>query len=224
MSGAGGTVGIVLAGGQARRLAAADLPPGGKAAIELVGRTFLERIVAAVAAEVDHVIVVAAPGQAVPPLPVVVEIVRDSKPGGGPLAGLRDALVAAMHRTPPPCTAFVCGCDAPLLRRTVVRLLVGRSLAAPGAWVVPECDGHPQVLLSAVAPTLLPRIEAHLATGRRDLRGLLATLAAEEPQRVVRVTAAELAAVDPSGDSTFDVDTPMDLARLARRGIPPSAP
>lgn len=218
-----GAIGIVLAGGRGRRLDTAA-PPGGKAALELAGRSFVERIVSTVAAEVDHVIVVAAPGQAVPALPDGVEIVRDSEPGGGPLAGLRDGLAVAAGRNPPPRTAFVCGCDAPLLGRAVVRLLVRRGLDPGAAWVVPECDGHPQVLLSAIAPSLLPRIAAYLATGRRDLRGLLATVDAEAPGLVVRVTAAELATVDPAGDALLDVDTPPDLARLRRRGIPPSAP
>ena len=218
-----GAVGIVLAGGRGRRLAAAA-PVGGKAALELAGRSFLERIVSTVAAEVDHVIVVAAPGQAVPTLPAGVEIVRDSEPGGGPLAGLRDGLMVAVGRIPSPRTVFVCGCDAPLLGPAVVRLLVGRGRDTGAAWVVPESAGHPQVLLSAIAPSLLPRITAYLATGRRDLRGLLAMLDAEAPGRVVRVTAAELAAVDPAGDAVLDVDTPLDLARLRQRGIPPSAP
>ena len=218
-----GAVGIVLAGGRGRRLAAAA-PVGGKGALELAGRSFLERIVSTVAAEVDHVIVVAAPGQAVSALPEGVEIVRDSEPEGGPLAGLRDGLVVAAGRIPLPRTVFVCGCDAPLLGRAVVRLLVGRGLETGAAWVVPESAGHPQVLLSAIAPSLLPRITAYLATGRRDLRGLLAILDAEAPRLVVRLTAAELAAVDPAGDAVLDVDTSADLARLRRRGIPPSAP
>ena len=85
-------------------------------------------------------------------------------------------------------------------------------------------EGGEQRAVSASPDHLQPRIEAYLATGRRDPRGLLAVLAAEEPQRVARVTAVEVAAVDPSGDSALDVDTPMDLARIARRGIPPSAP
>jgi molybdopterin-guanine dinucleotide biosynthesis protein A len=44
-----GAIGIVLAGGRARRLAAAA-PPGGKGALDLAGRSFLERIVSTVAA------------------------------------------------------------------------------------------------------------------------------------------------------------------------------
>ena len=218
-----GTVGIVLVGGGSRRLAAAGLPPGGKAAVVLEGRTFLERIVAAVAAEVDRVLVVAAAGQPLPGLPPSVEVVRDREAGGGPLAALRDGLAAARRLDPPPRLAFVCAGDVPLVRRELVRLVVARGLATGAGWTVPLCGGHPQGLLSAVALAMLPRIEAHLAAGRRDVRGLLEALEREQPAGIVQVTAAEVAAVDPAGDSARDVDTPEDLAAVRGRGIPPSS-
>ena len=224
MSPATAAIGIVLAGGRSRRMAAADAAPGGKASCLLGGRTFLERVVAAMTGAVSRVWVVAAPGQLLPPLPADVEIVRDSEPGAGPLAGLRDGLAAAQARGPAAGIACVCSCDVPLVRGELLRLLVARGLAANAAWVVPVWAGHPQVLLSALAPDLLPRIEAYLATGRRDPRGLLAALEAEAPARVVRLAAADLAAADPEGDSFLDVDTAADLARLRDRGIPPSAP
>lgn len=224
MTAAGGAVGIVLVGGRSRRLGAADTPPGGKPAVAFGGRTFLEWIVAAVGAEVDHVLVVAAPGQPLPPLPPAVEVVRDSLPGAGPLSAIRDGLAAAARLAARPRTALICAGDAPLLRREVVRLLVARGLATEAKWVVPLHAGHPQVLLSAVAVDLGPRIESYLATGRRDPRGLLELLVAESPALVETVTAAELAAVDAAADSLFDVDTPADLVRLRDRGIPPSAP
>ena len=219
-----GAVGIVLAGGRGRRLQGPELPPGGKAAVVLEGASFLERVVAAVAGEVDRVLVVAAPGQPLPALPTPVEIVRDTEPGAGPLAAMRDGLVAAGRGTPVPRAAFVAACDVPLVRAAVVRLLLARHRATAAGWVVPEWHGHPQVLLSVVALDLLPAIEAHLAAGRRDPRGLLAALEAAAPERVVQVAEADLAAVDAAGDSARDIDTPDDLERLRGRGIPPSVP
>lgn len=216
-----GAVGIVLAGGRSSRLGAAA-PPAGKAALLLDGVPFLERVVAAVAGAVDRVLVVAAPDQPLPPLEPGVEIVRDATPGAGPLAAIRDGLVAAARGAPVPRVAFVVGCDVPLLRRDVVERLVARSLGTGAAWVVPEWDGHPQVLLSVIAVDLLPAIEAQLAAGRRDLRGLLVALEARAATRIVRVAEAELAALDERGDSVHDVDTPDDLERLHSRGIPPS--
>jgi molybdopterin-guanine dinucleotide biosynthesis protein A len=101
----------------------------------------------------------------------------------------------------------------------VLRLLV-RRLEEPGAWwVVPEIDGEPQVLCSAFAPAAVAAlVEARLAAGARDVRGLLAAAAGH----VVRIGAAEIAAVDPGLESFLDVDTPEDLDRLRARKIPPS--
>lgn len=217
-----GAIGIVLAGGGSTRLGPVA-PVGGKAALELAGRPLLGTVAATVAAEVDELYVVAAPGQPLPPLPAAAVIVRDRTPGAGPLAGIRDGLEAAVGRSSPPGVAFICSCDVPLLRRELVRLLVDRGQAGRADWVVPVVHGHLQVLLSVVAVRLLPRIDAYLATGRRDPRGLLAALAGSAAGGVDEVSAAECAAVDPDLASFIDIDTPEDLAGLARRKYPPSA-
>ena len=53
-------------------------------------------------------VVVAAPGQELPPLPGPVEVVRDSAPGSGPLAGIADGLRALrlVHYASPDLVAF----------------------------------------------------------------------------------------------------------------------
>jgi molybdopterin-guanine dinucleotide biosynthesis protein A len=208
---------IVLAGGAAKRLGGAA--PGGKAALMLGGRTFLDRVVAAVAAEAGRVVVVAAPGQPLPELPTPVEVVRDTAAGAGPLAALRDGLGAVAVAARPPRTVLVVACDAPGVRPEVLGLLVRRLEETRAWWVVPEVDGQPQVLCSAVdLAAVLPLVEARLAAGARDVRGLLA---AARPH-VVRIGAGELAAVDPGLASFLDVDTPEDLDGLRARKIPPS--
>jgi hypothetical protein len=73
-----------------------------------------------------------------------------------------------------------------------------------------------------MSPGLLGPIERHLATGRRDLRGLLADLRQADPDAVAVVTEAEVAAIDPECLSFMDVDTPADLAAVHGRRIPPS--
>lgn len=211
------TVGIVLAGGRARRLgAAAAASGGGKAAVDHGGRTFLDRVATAVAAAVDAVIVVAPAGR---PLPAVdgVRVVHDAEPGAGPLAGIRDGLEEAARHWPEAALACVVSCDVPLLRPAVVRLLVAAAADSAAAWTVPVVQGHRQVLLSVLRTDLLPRIEAWLATGRRDLRGLCEQVARDDPRGVRELAAAELVAVDPALDSFLDVDTPDDLERLRRR-------
>ena len=212
---------IVLAGGAARRLGAGLVGAEGKAGLLLSGRTFLDAVTTTLATNVGRVIVVAAPGQPLPPVAVPVEIVRDSTPGAGPLAGIRDGLVHALAGRPVQ-AVLVASCDVPLLAPAVIQRLLDRLAASSARWVVPVVDGHPQVLVSAMSPDLLGPIERHLAAGRRDLRGLLDDLRQAEPEDVVVVTEAEVAAADPDCLSFMDVDTPADLEAVRRRRIPPS--
>ena len=214
------TLGIVLAGGGSTRLGPlAEATGGGKASLELHGRTFLGHVLAAVTPEVGRTIVVAAPGQRLPAVGGAA-IVRDTVPGAGPLSGVCDGMrsaVAAARPGEPPGLVFVASCDVPLLRRQVVRLLVDVATAADAVWTVPIVGGHRQVLVSVMRVDILPRIEAWLAAGRRDLRGLLTTLAQDDPRHVREVTEAELATVDPALESFVDIDTPDDLQRLQSR-------
>lgn len=213
--------GIVLAGGSAQRLAKVlQATDGGKASLVFQGRTFLEHVVGAVATEVAELIVVAAPGQKLPALGGV-RIVNDATPNAGPLAGIRDGLRAAWPvdrgDAPSPGLAFVASCDLPLLRREVVRSLLAVAGESDALWTVPVVHGHRQVLVSVMRFDLLPWIDAWLATGRRDLRGLLDEIAHTDPARIREVTEQELVAYDPALASFVDIDTPEDLARLQSR-------
>jgi len=211
-------VGILLAGGGSTRLASvAEATGGGKALLPFRGQTFLEHVAAAVAAEVSRTIVVAAPEQPLPRLGQTL-VVRDSTPGAGPLAGIRDGLRAALAADrggfPSPELAVVASCDLPLLRREVVRLLLDMAGASDAVWTVPIVHGHRQVLVSVMRVELLPRIEVWLATGRRDLRGLCHEIARDDPRSVREVTEEACKAVDPALVSFADIDTPADLERL----------
>ena len=213
---------IVLAGGAARRLGAGLVGAEGKAGLRLSGRTFLDAVTTTLVTNVTRVIVVAAPGQPLPPVAVPIEIVRDSTPGAGPLAGIRDGLAHALATGRPPQAVLVASCDVPLLAPAVVRLLLDRLAASSARWVVPVVHEHPQVLVSAISPDLLGPIERHLAAGRRDLRGLLNDLRRADPAAVAFVAEAEVAATDLDCLSFMDVDTPADLEAVHRRRIPPS--
>lgn len=220
------TVGILLAGGGSTRLgSAAAATGGGKALLTFQGQTFVERVACALAADVGRTIVVAAPGQPLPPLGHA-RIIRDSTPGAGPLAGIRDGLRAALAADqggfPPPELAVVASCDVPLLSQGVVRLLLDMAGASDAVWTVPIVHGHRQVLVSVMRVELLPRIEAWLATGRRDLRGLLDEMAREELRSVCEVTEEACRAVDPVLASFADIDTPADLERLQSQRYSPS--
>lgn len=212
-------VGIVLAGGRSERLAALGLGAGGKAGLVVGGRPCLERVCAAVGAVVPRVLVVAAAGQPLPALPPGVEIVRDSTPDGGPLAGLRDGLAAA--RSGGARLAFVASCDVPLVRVAVVDRLLGIAESSAARIVVPVVDGVPQVLAAVLACDLADSIRGHVAAGHGP-RAVVADLAAREPTAVRFVGPEVLREVDPELESFLDIDTLEDLARLETRGIPPS--
>ena len=214
----GRTAGIVLAGGRSSRLAAGGIdPPGGKASLLLGGIPLLARVVAAVGAVATRTVVVAAPGQPLPALPAGVGVIRDSRPGSGPLAALADGL-AALAPVPPVERVVVVSCDVPLVAPPLLRLLLDRLGEEPGArwWVVPEVGGHLQVLLSVLRPALAPAIDDWLAAGRRDPRSLVERLRAESPGRVEIVPEAVLRRADPDLSGFRDLDTAADLDALRR--------
>jgi molybdopterin-guanine dinucleotide biosynthesis protein A len=229
-------VGIVLAGGRATRLGA--VAASGKAWLELDGRTFLERVCAALSPEVAAVVVVAADGDDLPTV-AGATVVRDTVPAAGPLAAIRDGIRAAVAATSPPPRRFVVvSCDVPMVRREMIRLLLqaaregvgGEGVASEGVggetgaaaptgadvlWTLPVAHGHLQVLVSVFDVRMLSRLESWLAAGRRDPRGLATSLLADEPSAVRLVDEPLLATADPTLASFMDVDTPEDLRRLA---------
>ena len=231
------TIGIVLAGGSSIRLKRDGKPvPGGKIWLQVAGRSLVESVCARLMGELGEVIVVAGPGQALPPLPAGVEVIADTRPGSGPLAGLADGLQAAVSSAisaglPAPRQALVVSADVPLLSPAVIRLLCGaltggttHSAGEPQEraplWAVPLVSGHPQVLLSAVDLTVLTDVEAYLASGRRDPRGLLRSLQARGPHVVRLLPEAELRAVEPLLESFRDIDTWDDFLAIAGKTPP----
>ncbi len=215
-------IGIVLAGGASSRMQP-GAPPGRqpvapvrKEWIDLGGRTLLDRVVDAVAAETSRTIIVAAPGRPVPPLSRSVEVVHDSRPGSGPLAALLDGL-DAIDPAVEEQFVFVCSCDVPGVKREVIRWLIGRAAATDADWVVPEVTGYPQVLVSVIRRSLRGPIAAWLTAGKRDPRGLVASLRHDTSVRIDLVGEEAIVAIDPALESFRDIDTPEDLVALVRQ-------
>src|SRR5215212_8743726 len=99
--------GIVLAGGRSARMGRP------KAWLDWHGSTLLRRVCGLVARGVSGpVVVVRAPGQALPPLPPAIRVVDDEREGRGPLQGLLAGLEAVDGAEE---IAFVAATDVPFL-------------------------------------------------------------------------------------------------------------
>ena len=107
--------GVVLCGGRSSRMGRP------KAWLPFGDELMLPRVVRILRGVVDPVVVVAAPGQDVPPLPPEVEIVRDEVEHRGPLGGLAAGLAALDGRAD---AAYLSACDVPFLRPEFIRRVV----------------------------------------------------------------------------------------------------
>src|SRR5687768_9709267 len=104
----------------------------------------LPRVVRLVREAVGLVVVVAAPGQDVPPLPADVRIVRDEVEGRGPLGGLAAGLAAIEGAAD---AVYLSSCDVPLLKPEFVRRVVGKLEEPTPPAPLPEGKGeknHPR--------------------------------------------------------------------------------
>jgi len=193
--------GIVLTGGRSSRMGQ------DKASLVLGGSTLLERVVAALSAVADEVVIVRAPEQALPLVTSSGSLVVAADPieGAGPLAGIATGLEAGSAPR-----ALVVGVDHPFLRPSLLRLLSERvRTGAP--WALPEFEGHPQPLCSGLSRDLLEGIRARLDGGERSPVSVAEALGA------VRIGEAEWRSADPDGLSFLDVDTPEEFAAAERR-------
>jgi molybdopterin-guanine dinucleotide biosynthesis protein A len=146
---------IVLAGGRARRLGGLD-----KAALEIGGRTSLDRVLDAVPAAA-RVVVVGEPRDTARD----VVWVREDPPYGGPPAAVAAALPLTSAGV-----VLLLGCDYPLLDPDTVARLLAAQDGHDAAWLV-DGDGREQYLLGAYR-----RAALHDLGGRRSLRSAFAAL------------------------------------------------
>ncbi len=194
---------VVLAGGRSRRMGQP------KAHLHFGSETMLHRVVRILQQVVAPIVVVSAPGQSLPPLPSGVRQTSDAVPDRGPLEGLAAGLGALQAECD---AAYVCSCDAPLLRaafvQKMVRLLNNHHIA------VPRVGGYHHPLAAVYRIEVLPYVEALLATNR--LRP--AFLFDQTDVRIVE--SSELIGVDPQLDSLRNCNHPEDYhAALAQAGF-----
>jgi molybdopterin-guanine dinucleotide biosynthesis protein A len=176
-----------------------------KALLPFGPEVMLERVVRIVSEVVSPVVVVAAVGQALPPLPAHVRIARDVHEAKGPLAGLSVGLAALRGEVD---AAYASGCDVPLLRpeflRAVLAELQDHEIAIPREGTLP----HP--LAGVYRTSLVERIDALIAANR--LRPWF--LVQESDARGIDVE--DLRPVDPELESLRNANTPEDYAAVLK--------
>jgi molybdopterin-guanine dinucleotide biosynthesis protein A len=201
--------GIVLAGGRSSRMGTP------KAALEWHGSTLLRHVVGLVARGVDgSVVVVRAPGQALPSLPADVEVVDDAREGRGPLQGLAAGLAAVDADA-----AYVSSTDAPLLNPAFVRRVL-RALDDGVDVVLPRAHGYPQPLAAAYRTALLGRIDRLLAADRVRLGELFDDCTVRRLDESELLADRELAAADSALDSLLNLNDPADYEAARARPAP----
>ena len=199
---------IILCGGQSSRMGT------DKALLPFGEETLLERTVRLVSKAVapQHIVVVAAAEQPLPPLPAEVQIVRDQQPYAGPLAALIEGMQALNSAVP---AAFVTGCDTPLLEPSVIDLLfdeLGDSSA-----VVPQDAERLYPLTAVYKRDVLAEANQQLTTGRHSLHGLL------EQVEIKRIPLETLRKFDPSLASFENLNSLADYEAALAGPIPEAA-
>lgn len=201
-----GLAAVVLCGGRSRRMGRS------KAWLPIEGEVLLQRVVRRLAEAAWPVVVVAAPGQELPPLPDGVLLVRDAAEGRGPLQGIAAGLEAVAPRA---ARAYVSATDAPFVHPAFVRRVA--ELQAGGYdVVVPHVGGHHHPLGAVYACSVRGEAAALLAEDRLRLSLLLErglTLVAE-PELLL--ADPRLREADPELRSLCNLNTPEDYAAALR--------
>ncbi|MEM1178565.1 MAG: molybdenum cofactor guanylyltransferase [Acidobacteriota bacterium] len=197
MSAAEAPVGVVLAGGDSRRLGQdkARLPLPGSAGEDLLAWA-VRRV-----AEVCGSVAVADRGRH----SVGGARSVDDGPGRGPAAGILGAACAFPGRP-----LLVLACDLPLV--PVAALSHIASAPAGPCWVVPERNGRLEPLCALYRPPALLALAARVGRRRWDLQGLRADLGTE----AIEVLRADLWEPAEGEVSVFlNVNRPQDVDILA---------
>jgi molybdenum cofactor guanylyltransferase len=191
--------GIILCGGQSKRMGRP------KAWLPFGDELMLPHVVRLLSEVVKPIVVVAAPDQDVPPIPLGVRIVRDEERGRGPLQGLLAGLTALENQAE---AAYLSSCDVPFLQPAFVRRLI--DLLADNQICVPRVGDyhHP---LAAVYRLEVAEVVRRLLRENR-LRPFF--LFQEVPTRVVE--AQELVDVDPTFQTLRNLNTPEDYESALR--------
>ena len=187
--------GLVLAGGQGRRMGSVD-----KGLVELAGRPLVAHVIARLVPQVATLVINAnrsADRYAAFGYPVVADAI-----GGfaGPLAGLHAGLATAA-------TPFVATspCDSPFLPADLVARLAAPFDARPIDISVARTFNQPHPVFALVRRTVLPHLAQFLERGGRKIDAWYASLSMTE------------VSFDDEADAFRNINTPAELVQSAAR-------
>lgn len=181
-----------------------------KAALDWHGSTLLRRVTGIVGRVVSGpVVVVSAPGQALPELEPSVEVVADAREGRGPLQGLAAGLAAIGDRAG---GAYVSSTDVPLLHPRFVRHVLDR-LGDDVDVVLPEIGGYRQPLSAAYRVDLLGTVEALIAADQMRPAFLFERCRVMHLSDEAMLGDPVLARLDPRLESVSNLNEPADYQR-----------
>ncbi len=173
------------------------------------GEPMLVRVVRLLSETVGPIVVVAAPEQELPELPLDVTIAYDRQPDRGPLEALAVGLGALAGQVD---RAFVIACDTPLLAPAFVERVVELSEGHDVA--VPSIGGVDEPLVGIYSTGVLEEIESLLTANRLRPAYLF------DHVKTRRIAKEELTDVDPELLSLLNVNKPADYDEaLSRVGI-----
>jgi molybdopterin-guanine dinucleotide biosynthesis protein A len=185
--------GVIQAGGRSTRMGGEP-----KALLELGGKRIIERVVDAVGAVLDDLLVVTNTPEryAFLGLPMVADVFPD----GGSLGGIYTGLRAADGDA-----AFTVACDMPFLHPAIVRMVVER--AGEGDVVIPRTDGQLETMHAVYGKRCLAAMEARLLAGQLKIVGFFPDVS------VVELDAAPMARYRAPDVAFMNVNTPEELRR-----------
>ena len=184
-----------------------------KLALPFGDETMLARIVRLLGQVVQPIVVVAAPGQELPPIATdgVAKLIvaRDRREGRGPLEGILAGLTALPDDVE---AAYATSCDVPFLVPAFVERMF--ALLGEASIAVPTSGGYRHPLAAVYRRDVIPQVEQLLAADRMRPVFLFDSV----PTR--QVEAHELADVDPELETLKNLNHPSDyLAALAQAGF-----
>jgi molybdenum cofactor guanylyltransferase len=184
--------GVILAGGESRRMGRDKLP------LKIGDVTLLDRVHNALTSRCAEILVVGCKGYA----PAGARCIPDLRTGEGPLAGIEAGLLTARNRQ-----VFVGAGDMPFITGDLVGYLLG-LLSERTQAAVPCLEEGPHPLCAAYGREVQPAVRAALDRGVRSVRELLESL-----QGVRYVGEEELRRFGDPYLLLTNVNSPEDLAR-----------